>query len=90
MIIDLGTIRTIDALHSDLERGLKFPSFYNNNWESLRRVLSDDKQQERITLLNYSQFTSRFPAEGKTFSRLIEDYNHRSRRTGSRGRIEVM
>ncbi len=90
MIIDLNNIQTIDALHADLERGLKFPAFYSNSWEALRDILAQDKQQERITLLNYSRFTSRFPGEVQTFNRLIEDYNHRNRRAGSRGRIEVM
>lgn len=90
MIIDLNSIRSIDALHEDLQKALKFPAFYGNNWDALWDVLVHEKHiPERITFLGYSLFASRFPVEDQAFSKLIQDYNNHCRRKGKAGRIEL-
>lgn len=90
MIIDLSNIRTIDTLHDQLKMELKFPAFYGNNWDALWDVLTHSPElPQDITLLGYAQFGSRFPAEAKSFSKLISDYNDHCFRYGKRGRIDI-
>jgi ribonuclease inhibitor len=90
MIIDLHGIQSIDALHDSFKRALKFPSFYGDNWDALWDTLTGMKEMpEKITLLGYAQFASRFPSEDKAFSKIISDYNDHYFRLGKRQRIEV-
>lgn len=81
----------MDALHDNLKRELKFPAFYGNNWDALWDVLLNTKEvPQDITLLGYTQFASRFPDEGKSFSKLISDYNDHWSRKGKRQSISVV
>lgn len=74
--IDLAEIETIQELHAKFKKELDFPDFYGMNWDAFWDSISGlVEMPEKLVLLNWNLFETKFQKDSRILKHLIEDFN---------------
>jgi methylmalonyl-CoA/ethylmalonyl-CoA epimerase len=70
--------RSRDALFDELDRGLRFPSYFGRNWDALIEILAfSDPVDDRPVLLIWHDATALEPKARATFREVVQDAAHK-------------
>jgi ribonuclease inhibitor len=70
--IDLRSVTSVRQLHSLLGEKLDFPEWHGHNWDAFWDAITGlVEMPEKLTLIGWDEFKSRFPRDAEIMSELL-------------------